>query len=119
MLADLLGLKPDNETQSNIAFAAKLYSADQIAEWFLHSKSKKEKLEEKLLQRQLDAMGSEPDTKDFNKAMLVGKQIPSASGFLKDLFKAKSTFQYLPPAMANVIPIGRNQIKSAIFKSVK
>jgi hypothetical protein len=116
---DLIELKPANEMQSNIAYAAKLYSVDQMIDWVLKSKSKKEKLEEQLLQRQLDAMGSKPSTLDFNQAVLAGRQIPAAGGFLADLFKAKSTFEYLPPSMANVIPIGRNSIKSAILRAVK
>lgn len=117
MLADLLGLKPTNDMQANIAYAAKLYSADQIAEWALHTKSKKEKLEEQLLQRQLDAMGSSPDTQTFNKAMLAGRNAPGVTGFLQGLLKTKPKMSPLLAPLADVIPIRRYQFKSAILKS--
>ena len=122
MLSDKFVDRPMSENQEDILYAAKLYSAGKTASYIfdkLTGKSKKEQLEEQILQRQLDAMGDDPSTADFNKAMLLGRQLPNATGFLADLFKGKATFPYLPPSMANVIPIGRNSIKSAILRSVK
>lgn len=120
MLADLLGLNPTNDMQANISYAAKLYSLEKGGERIgnaLLGKSRKEKLEEELLQRQIDALSRSPDTLTLNKAMLAGRNAPGVTGFLQGLLKTKPRTQNLLGPLADVIPISRYQFKSSLLKS--
>jgi len=84
----LPGFNPENETQKNISFAMRLFGAGRTIDSLTDRvfKSRKEELEEKLLERQLELMGENPDTQTFNKSVMAARAAPHAPGFLEELF---------------------------------
>lgn len=81
------GFKPEGETQQNISYALKLYQAGRLTDSLADRlfKSRREELEESLLERQLEAMGDNPDTRAFNAAVMAQRGAPSVPGFLNEM----------------------------------
>ena len=77
-------LKPEGQTQKDIAFAAQLYSTSKWADRLFPTK--REDLEEQMLERQLAAMGPNPDSDRLNALVPAVRASQSAPGFLESLF---------------------------------
>lgn len=101
------GFKPEGETQQNISYALKLYQAGRLADSLTDRlfRTKKEDLEERLLERQLALMGENPDTQSFNKSVMAARAAPHAPGFLEELFsrpKPRTPFSIRDADASNV-----------------
>lgn len=78
----LPGLSPKSPMQSDLQYGFKLYGINQIGESILSRlfKTKKQELEERVLERQLELMGENPDTQSLNRALLgvrVAQEVPT------------------------------------------
>lgn len=127
----LPGFTPENETQKNISFAMRLYGAGRTVDSLTDRlfKTRKEELEEKMLERQLELMGENPDTQSFNKSVMAARAAPHAPGFLEELFsrpKTRAVFSFRDVDASNVDfrmafgkGVERDMTKRAIVRGLK
>ena len=80
-------LAPTTPLQGDIAYGFKLLAikdiGDSIADRLF--KSKKTQLEEKLIERQLELLGDNPDTNNFNTAMLAARGAQELPRFIESI----------------------------------
>ena len=97
-------LQPENETQRNISYGMKLYQAGKLGDSLTDRlfPTRREELEQRLLERQLEAMGEAPDTERFNSAVMAQRAAPAAKGFLAELF-SKSRRNAPPFSVADAL----------------
>jgi len=89
----LPGLSPKSPTQSDIQYAFKLYGVNEIGSALMDRffKTRKEQLEERVLERQLEMMGENPDTQALNKAVMAAKAAEYTPGFIASLTSTAKT----------------------------
>ena len=83
----LPGLSPKSQLQEDLQYGFKLWGVNQIGDSLLNRffKTKKQELEERVLERQLELMGENPDTQALNKALLGVKVAQNVPGFVSEL----------------------------------
>lgn len=125
MLAELLGMKPKNDIEGGLLYASKLFELNSLADRFFPTR--KEELEEELLQKQIAAMGPNPNDDSLDKSLKYGTAALRASrnggGFLQEIlnprFKKYHYIETVTPTLgrSNVVEL-KGLLRNTIGKAI-